>query len=171
MRRTWIISLAVVMTLMMALPAGAKKPDKPPGQPEPINGMSCLEWFGESTPVAWEDNTFTLSKTHSDWTCVDLADVPAGTWTVGVVVGDAREVTVQLRSSVPGDWCWVESTRVDAVFTFPNTPASEPNACPIGGAGGETIPDEDPALAFTVLYTGKKTLSDPVEITVTLPQA
>jgi hypothetical protein len=39
----------------------------------------------------------------------------------------------------------------------------------LAAAGGESIPVPDPPLAFAAWYTGKKTLNQPVVLTVTLP--
>lgn len=171
--RTLTVILVAMTALAMAATALAKPPEGK-GKPEPsIEGMTCAEYFGSANPgpEVYTENLdgFTLTISEKGVTCVDVINELPGTWTVDVTVGSAREVTVQLRSSVPGDWCWVESTKEDQTFTFTNTPASDPGACPIGGADGDPITDNDEPLAFTAYYTGGKMLKTPVVITVTLP--
>jgi hypothetical protein len=169
--RTVIVMLLAMTVLATAATALAKPPDGK-GKPEPstMEGTTCADsefYDGNSILVdRLDQGTFSLSISGEP-PCVDVINVSRGTWTVDVNVGSARRVIVQLRSSTPGDWCWAVSTKDDTVFTFENTPPSVKGACPFGGAAGESIPDEDPALAFTVAITGST--KTPVEITVTLP--
>ena len=169
MRRYPVLLITLLMMTLLTVPASAKKGGGGNGPPDPIVGMTCAEMNGESTPVEWiGEKTFTVALTSRDGACVDIDDVGAGDWTVAVEVGSARAVTVQLRSSVPGDWCWSASTQVDTQGEF-SSPASTENACPNGGAGGESIPDDNSALAFTAFYTGGKKLTSQPIVTVTLP--
>ncbi len=164
--KTWISTLAMVVALAMASTAMAAPPAGK-GKPDPVDGQTCAEYFETAYQPVAED--FTLTITEKGTTCVDVFEVPAGTWTVDVSMGSAREVTVQLRSSVPGDWCWVEHTKQDASFSLAS-PKSEAGACPNGGAGGDPIPDDHDALAFTVVISSKKVdPNDPVVVSVTLP--
>lgn len=167
-----VFVLAMVVLVIGAVPAAAKRGGGnggPPGggEPEPIVGQTCEEYYGAATPVTpVDDHTFVLTMTSPGYPCVDV-EAPAGTWVVAVDVGSAREVSVQLRSSVPGDWCWSEHVRSDTTL-YLDAPASTPNACLIPGAGEESIEDAADPLAFTVYVAGKR-LKTPVVVTVTLP--
>ncbi len=187
--RTWIATLAAVTALALASTAVAAPPDGkgPPDRDDGgIEGMTCAQYFEDpeyqGDRVMLVDGAtvdgFQLTLTESS-PCIDIVNVEAGLWKVSVEMGNAREVQVRLRSSVPGDWCWVETTKVDRTdLTDPgaymlDSPKSEPNACapPFGqgGAGGDSINDANPALAFDVMVSRGKKLADPVVITVDFP--
>lgn len=174
--RTWIAMLAAVTALALA-PTAMAGPGKGNGPPDRddggLEGMTCAEYYPELSTLVdgTEVNGFVLTLTESS-PCIDIMNVEAGVWKVSVTLGSAREVTVALRGSIPGDWCWLENAKSDETFFF-DTPKSEPNACapPVGqgGAGGDTISDPDPELAFTVGVSRGKQLARPVVISVDFP--
>ena len=170
--RTAMMMLVALTTLALATTALAKPPEGK-GKPDPVDGQTCEEYDdgslipGPGVYTATE-NGFTLTLTEEGMVCVDVDGVSAGTWTVDVTVGSARGVTMGLRDSVPGEWCWSGNTKTTDTFAF-ESPASEMNACPIGGEGGGSYSDGDPALAFTAYITTRGKEPVDVVVTVTLP--
>jgi hypothetical protein len=118
MRRYWVILLAVAMALVIALPAGAGKPqidcDKHPNHPEcvadpgddtPIAGTTCVDG-GSAYDVKTDDFSVVLNG-KSDTACIDVIANP-GAWKVEIETeGIVRGMSLFLRDSVgPGDGCF-----------------------------------------------------------------
>jgi hypothetical protein len=149
MRRIWITLLAISMALVLALPAGAVKPDcsiYPEGHPQacagdpddppidpddPLAGWTCAE--ADPPPMVADSNIFpcidgctgfdlTLAPKWN--TCIDVESV-AGSWTITVNDwGDAYEIALAVQDSVaPGDSCW--GGCAGAVIITPQTPQDE----------------------------------------------
>mgnify|MGYP001820850390 FL=1 len=177
MRRFWISLLAVGMTLVLAVPAAAAKPDKPDKPPpdEPLVGLTCDEARADGVDFVdgtWndEETVFTVELGAREQTCVDVDSV-AGGWIVEVDMGSAVKVGVEVQDSTgPGDTCWDQVITKDGIYEF-STPASTLNACDDAAMDPEPdFGDEDEQLAFGAWaqYHGKA--ATPATITVTLPQ-
>jgi hypothetical protein len=174
MRRVLAIFTALAVVLALATPASAKKGGVkgPPDRPDPA-GLSCAEMqypitaeyplpAGGALPEGFElipgGFKFVLSDVlHA--ACVDVT-APAGTWTIGIDLSNARAAGFSIKDSVPGDSCvpWT-TTRNDAVFSTDDVPASAVEAC------GPRFPDPSPPLALQAEFRGKGT----VTYTVTVP--
>lgn len=167
MRKTWAPALAVALVVLMAVPATAAKPDKPPKQPQPHpDGLTCLE-TGWGAVVEPSDDGFIVTVDGGGETaCVDVPAAPGETWGVEVTVGSARGVWVMVKDSQPGDFCWgAEVTESQASYAAYLEPGNGEGAC-----FGDVYTDSDPAqLVFAVMTRGKKSLDPPVTVQVTLP--
>lgn len=187
MKRTWIMLLAVAMALVIALPAGAVKPDKPDKpEPKPEGGYTCAEYYGYTTsdPVDFgsEGGSFTLDIVNREVACVDVI-APAGDWKV--TVNDAigvRRVTIRVQDSVAGgDVCGIhvdpeENMILGALadgdfFTLEGIQDAHVNACGTdwaewidGDLRTDVASGEAHPLAFLV-FGGRGTFT----ITVTVP--
>ena len=189
MRRFWTVQLVLALTVLMAVPAGAAKPDRP-GEPDPAMGMTCEETgalrFFDHVPVTWMDQegkeygeqtveidgewvflrSFTVVLNRHESACVDVTSVE-GSWQVDIDLGTARSVGYGIADSVnPSDTCWRESVDTTQLMTTPTIPASTLNAC---DDGYNDFGDGDERLAFAAWYDGVRKLATPVTITVTLP--
>lgn len=188
MRRFWTILIVVSLSLATALSAGARvdceeRPLHPqcvprgpdPGDPRP--GTACVPSEEANRFAASENFVFTVDATTVGATdvsaCVDVSDVVAGDWTVGVAVvqGTLRELLVLVRDSfAPGDLCegirYRKNTMPDSAFSFVLgvEVASVVNACGTEFAemvDGEYVKEQTGApdpLAFLVFLWGSKDL-------------
>jgi hypothetical protein len=174
MRRFWISLLSVGLTLVIALPAGAGKPDKP-SPDEPLVGLTCDEARAEGVDFVdgvWNDEgtEFTVVLGARARACVDVLS-DAGDWTVEVEKGSAIKVGVEVQDSTgPGDTCWDQVITKDGIYEF-STPASTLNACDDAAMDPEPdFGDEDEQLAFGAWASYHGKAATPATITVTLPQ-
>ncbi len=189
MQRYWTVLLVLAVAVVIALPAGAAKPDcidepsrpwcEPAEDPEGPVGLTCEETAADGwdyVDVTWQDEkTFTVVLTDRLGACVDVTSV-AGEWTIDVKVGSAREVYLAVGDSVsPGDMCWgyghydsPEALVTDDVILLVDLPASTINACD-DPATSNTYDDGDLRLTFNASYAGRRKLVTAVIITVTLP--
>ena len=189
MKQLWIMLLAVSLALVIALPAGAAKPDcniDPSHSSckvdEPRVGLTCAE----AETAGWDhvdpewgtwdldgdgefEAGFRVVLNRHEGACVDVESA-AGDWWMDVQVGSAREVYLSVQDSVaPGDWCWgyghgnPEALVTEDVTLSIGLPASTADIC------GDNFADGDDQLAFNAAYAGRRKLATPVTITVTLP--
>lgn len=76
MRRIWIILLAIAMALVIALPAGAGKPDKPPKPPKPPTSVPIAVFINAEPLWTHEGDDFIHYKvTLQNKTSSDISDV------------------------------------------------------------------------------------------------
>jgi len=121
------VLLFLAMTLIIALPAGAAKPQcddtlpgytpehlscnkDDPGDETPLYGTMCdpADWPDNARGIQEDDFSFTLSGKR-DMACVDVISA-GGPWKVTIDGEGARALTIIPRDSVsPGDSCggWV----------------------------------------------------------------
>jgi len=152
MKRLLIILLALATALLFAVPAGAKKPDKP-GKPdrEPLAGTTCVTpWsdgdIKDKDGDGWSDDFTLLLDANNESACVDVLTNTAGPWHVTVtdLSGDGvRNMTIVPRDAyAPGDSCGGEGRRGSTVYDpwvfphpedprgFTEIPVATVNACP-----------------------------------------
>ncbi len=186
MKRFWTMLVVVAVALVMALPAGAVKPENPgkPPPDEPLVGLTCAEAAAagfDHVGVDWDvDNsgrpTFTVEVGVREDACVDVTSLE-GNWIVTVDMGTALVVPMGVQDSVaPGDSCWggcagdVVITE-SGTYTF-YTPASTLNACDDAPNDPDNdFGDGDSRLTFSASasYRGPAKSAVPATITVTLP--
>jgi hypothetical protein len=124
MRRFWIMLLAIAMALVIALPAGAGKPqidcdndkflNRPecrndPGDNTPIAGTTCRE--GGSEYAVMTETFDVVLEGKSDTACIDVIANP-GVWKVEIKTSEGvRGLSLFLRDSVgPGDGCFEDGS-------------------------------------------------------------
>ncbi len=174
MRRTMSVLLALGLLVGLPAPANARKPVPPPG-PEPLIGLTCEQWAVENPQFAnvgdaEDDFEVTLDADHPA-ACYDVVS-QAGTWQISVDAESAAYLHVQLKDSVPGDFCYRESfgkkaNPIPGSLTV-EMPEATIDACTPGEVG--LAADEDPALVFMVSYTpDRKATESTVTIHVDLP--
>jgi hypothetical protein len=176
MKRFWTVLLIVTVAIVMALPAGAVKPDNPgkPPPDEPLVGLTCaeaaIEYGIDHVDGDWNDamTEFTVKVGVREDACVDVISLE-GDWEIKVDIGTAIQVGFGVRDSFAGDRCWGPCLGTGLVtesgtYAFV-TPASGLDAC------GDTFGDEDEALAFIAWadFRGPAKSATPATITVTLP--
>ena len=174
MKRTMSVLLALGFLVALPAPADAKKPVPPPG-PEPIIGHTCEQWAVENPQFAQvddADNDFELIlDADHPAACFDVVS-QAGTWQIDIDVEPAAFLEVQVKDSIPGDFCYRGSFGKKK-NPIPDTievemPAAALDACTPGEVG--LVADQDPALVFMVAYTPeRRTTGSRVTITVDLP--
>ncbi len=158
MRRFWIVLLVVAVGLLIAVPAGADKPNceadpdhhscaKNEPDDEPLAGTTCsrpdLPWYHEDWDVMDKDFVFTLDRDQPS-VCFDVMTAEAGAWYVTVTrIGrGANQLTIVPRDAVaPGDSCGGLGVRGDDIYEAPirlpdlsdprmdEIPAATVNAC------------------------------------------
>ncbi len=156
--------LAAVLVLAAAVPAGAKKPDKPgpPPSDEILAGTMCdpAEYPDGVVGIQTDDFEFTLGG-RQDGTCIDVLTDVAGPWTVTITGDGARYLGVIPRDSIgPGDSCGGYLVRSGIYDHGPgnplvmgyegSVPAATINACgtEFGEWVDETLVDADACVAF-----------------------
>lgn len=174
MKRFWTVLLVVTMAIVMALPAGAVKPDNPgkPPPDEPLVASTCaeaaIEYGLDHVDVVWNEakTEFTVEVGARENACVDVISFE-GNWTIKVDMGTAIQVGLGVRDGFAGDRCWGPCLGTGLVTESGTyafwTPASELNAC------GDTFGDEDDALAFIAWADFRGPAKSAATITVTLP--
>ncbi len=166
MRRLLALTSVAVLTLTLAVPAGAAKPPKdPPGQ-NPLPGVTCGE-------AEFEDpGLYTIGSASDDFTviltpsrpasCMDVTS-NAGDWKISLTTVGAAYLEVQIKDSVPGDFCYREgfgkkkNPIPESPWSIEGLPAAAIDACTPGEVGLAT--DEDPALVFMVAYAPERNAS------------
>ncbi len=173
MRKTTSVLLALGILVTLQAPVSAKKPVPPPG-PEPVIGLTCEKRTFED-PDLWQigsevDFPLTLDADHPA-ACFDVIS-GEGTWQLDIDAESAAYLQVQVKDSVPGDFCYRENFG-KKTNPIPDTidvwiPAAAIDACTAGEVG--LAADQDPALVFMVSYTPeRKTTGSHVTISVELP--
>ncbi len=164
-----------MLTLSLAVP-GLAKPDKtPPGQ-EPLEGLTCSEWeFDE--PTLWTvgtADTFPVELTaDKPAACLDV-DSAAGNWIIDITAVEAAGLQVQIKDSVPGDFCFREQyggkkNPIPGRIVVTDVPKAGVDACTPGEVG--LAADQHPALVFMVSFAPERRSNEPPSVTidVTLP--
>ena len=179
MKKTMSVLLALGFLVTLPASAAARKPASPPGQ-EPVIGLTCEQRTFEN-PQLWQ-----IGSAESDFELILDADHPAacfdvvsqeGTWGIGIDAVSVASLQVQLKDSIPGDFCYRESfgKKTNPIPASPWTidvesPAAAIDACTPGEVG--LAADQDPALVFMVSYTPeRKTTGSQVTIAVDIPVA
>lgn len=170
------MSVLLVLGFLVTLPASAvaKKPAQPPGQ-EPMIGLTCEQWAVENPQFAQTgdaDNDFelTLDADHPS-ACFDVVS-DGGAWQIVIDAESAASLEVQVKDSIPGDFCYRGSfgkkkNPIPGMIDV-EIPAAAIDACTPGEVG--LAADQDPALVFLVAYSPERgTTGSQVEITVDLP--
>jgi hypothetical protein len=174
MRKTTSVLLALGILLTLPATASAKKPAPPPG-PEPMIGLTCEQWAVEHpqfAQIGGADNDFDLILDADHPTaCFDVVS-REGTWQIAIDAESAASLEVQVKDSIPGDFCYRGSfgkkknpipDMIDVEI-----PAAAIDACTPGEVG--LAADQDPALVFVVGYSPERgTTGSSVTIAVDLP--
>lgn len=174
MRKTTSVILALGILMTLQAPVSAKKPVPPPG-PEPMIGLTCEQWAVEHpqfAQIGGADNDFELVlDADQPSACIDVASLQ-GTWRIAIDAESAASLEVQVKDSVPGDFCYRGSfgkkknpipDMIDVEI-----PAAAIDACTPGEVG--LAADQDPALVFAVGYSPERgTTGSKVTIHVDLP--
>lgn len=176
MRKLIVLASAAVMTLSLAVP-GLAKPDKtPPGQ-EPPPGATCSDRVFED-PALWQatsaSDDFSVTLTaEQPAACVDVTSV-AGDWAIHIDALEAAGLEVQIKDSVPGDFCFREGYGgrkhpIPQDIAVWDVPAAAVDACTPGEVG--LAADQDPALVFMVSFAPDRRpeLPPSVRLDVALP--
>lgn len=174
MRKTTSVILALGILMTLQAPVSAKKPVPPPG-PEPMIGLTCEQWAVEHpqfAQIGGADNDFELVlDADQPSACIDVASLQ-GTWRIAIDAESAASLEVQVKDSIPGDFCYRGSfgkkknpipDMIDVEI-----PAAAIDACTPGEVG--LAADQDPALVFAVAYSPERgTTGSKVTIHVDLP--
>jgi hypothetical protein len=169
------VLLAVGLLVALPAPANAKKPTPPPG-PEPVIGLTCAQWAVEHPQFAQTgdaDNDFEMTlDADNPVACYDVVVSQAGTWQITIDAESAASLEVQVKDSIPGDFCYRGSfgkkknpipDMIDVEI-----PAAAIDACTPGEVG--LAADQDPALVFVVAYSPERgTTGSEVTISIDLP--
>lgn len=178
MRKTTSVILALGILMTLQAPVSAKKPVPPPG-PEPMIGLRCDDERTIEHPELWQ---FRPGDTNEDFEVILDADHPAacfdvvvsqkGTWQITLDAESAASLEVQVKDSMPGDFCYRGSfgkkknpipDMIDVEI-----PAAAIDGCTPGEVG--LAADQDPALVFAVAYSPERgTTGSKVTIHVDLP--
>ena len=176
MRKLLALASISVLTLTLAVP-GLARPDKtPPGQ-EPPKGLTCADWEFDD-PTLWTvgsaSDDFSVPLTpEKPAACFDVSSAE-GEWIIDIVEAvDVAGLQVQIKDSVPGDFCFREGYG-GKKNPIPNepievwVPAAGIDACTPGEVG--LAADQDPQLVFMVSFAPERGASTPsVTIEVDLP--
>jgi hypothetical protein len=175
MKRFWIMLLAVALALVIALPAGAGKPDR--NCDETPDHPQCRADLGDDTPIAGTtcgspDDVKTgdfevILKGKSDTACIDVIANP-GAWKIRIeTVGIVRGLSLFLRDSVgPGDGCfeggscgYVYRNDFPPIVDFPDIDGAYVNVC--GTDFGESVWNPE-AETFDYYATENKDVVSPL---------
>lgn len=185
MRKLLALASVSVLTFSLAVP-GVARPDKnPPGQ-EPLEGLTCqerleLDQFDESDlwTVGSASGDFFVKldvdegSPETQVACFDVSSAE-GDWIIDIVEAvDVAGLQVQIKDSVPGDFCFREGYG-GKKNPIPNepievwVPAAGIDACTPGEVGLAADGHED--LVFMVSFAPERGASTPsVTIEVDLP--
>ncbi len=178
MRRLLALTSVAVLTLTLAVPAGAAKPPKdPPGQ-EPLEGLKCLEWEFDD-PTLWTVGSigsgvseFLVKLTAANpAACFDVSS-GEGEWVVDIVAVEAAGLQVQIKDSVPGDFCFREGyggrkNPIPEQIVVSVPAADRFDACTPEGEVGLAA-DQAQELVFMVALSPEKRASSPPSVTVSV---
>lgn len=177
MRKTTSVILALGILMTLQAPVSAKKPVPPPG-PEPMIGLTCEQWAVEHpqfAQIGGADNDFELVlDADQPSACIDVASLQ-GTWRIAIDAESAASLEVQVKDSMPGDFCYRGSfgKKKNPIPDSPwmidvEIPAAAIDGCTPGEVG--LAADQDPALVFAVAYSPERgTTGSKVTIHVDLP--
>ncbi len=174
MRKTTSVLLALGLLVTLQAPVNAKKPT-PPAGPVPVIGDTCGERTFEDSDLwqigsADDDFVLILDAAHPA-ACIDVASLQ-GTWRIRIDAVSEASLEVQVKDSIPGDFCYRGSfgkkknpipDMIDVEI-----PAAAIDACTPDEVG--LAADQDPALVFVVAYSPERgTTGSQVTISVDLP--
>lgn len=185
MRKLLALASISVLTLTLAVPGLAAKPDKtPPGQ-EPPAGLTCADWEFDD-PTLWtvgsasDDFSVKLDvdegSPETQVACFDVSSAE-GDWIIDIVEAvDVAGLQVHIKDSQPGDFCFREGyggkknpipSPIEPIVVT-DVPAADIDACTPGEVGLAADGHED--LVFMVAFTPERGASTPsVTIEVDLP--
>jgi hypothetical protein len=180
MRRLWIALLAISVTLVLALPAGAAPPcsvnpnhpncipdepvDPPPGEDGPMAGTTCADAGLWGQPVT-QDFEITLAGPNDSY-CVDVIAGP-GQWNVDVAIdtGSVRMLLFIPRESIAaGDSCGgygFRSNNVPSSFSG-EIPDSYVNSCGVDFAEWVDVQNDQGEHELTYFDTVEPEIESPL---------
>lgn len=168
MKRILLALLIGAIVVLMAVPVGAAKPDKP-GKPDHPEGLTCEDYaaeygLGDLAEPDWSEDgsMFTLKLTpETNSACIDLV-TGAAVWSVGATLNSALNYGLSIKDSVPGDFCFFYRGK-DPTVPIGAMPGATIDVC------GDEWTDSDPALVFQAWAKVKRGGSVTLDVTLSEP--